>query len=94
MPAADRELDLHALRNLIDEARAVIEMADLPPDRTKRVSQLLNAALALTDDILASPVSAESLGKRGGLKTAERGSAYYSDIAKRRRIKSGGPRKR
>jgi hypothetical protein len=41
MPANDRERDLHALRNLIDEAHAVISMADLPKDRTKRVAKLL-----------------------------------------------------
>jgi hypothetical protein len=48
MPAKDRERDLHALRNLIDEAHAVISMADLPKDRTKRAVKLLSSALELT----------------------------------------------
>ncbi len=94
MPATDRERDLHALRNLIDEAHAVISMADLPQDRTKRAVKLLTSALALTDDLIALPSTAVSLGQRGGQKTAERGSEYFRQIASKRKMKSGGrPRK-
>ncbi|MGD0301221.1 MAG: hypothetical protein ABSE86_29440 [Bryobacteraceae bacterium] len=94
MPATDRERDLHALRNLIDEAQAVITMADLPQDRTKRAVKLLSAALSLTDDLIALPSTAVSLGQRGGQKTAERGSEYFRQIAAKRLNKAGGRPKR
>ena len=94
MPSTDRERDLHALRNLIDEAQAVITMADLPQDRTKRAVKLLSAALSLTDDLIALPSTAVSLGQRGGQKTAERGSEYFRQIAAKRLNKAGGRPKR
>ena len=90
MPANDRERDLQALRNLIDQAHAVITMADIPQDRTKRAVKLLDSAIALADDLISAPSSAVSLGQRGGLKTAERGSEYFSAIAKKRKTKAGG----
>ncbi len=90
MPANERENDLHALRNLIDEAHAVISMADLPKDRTNRAVKLLTSALALTDDLIAVPPAAVTLGQRGGLKTAERGSEYFRQIAAKRKTKAGG----
>src|SRR5580692_2816296 len=93
-PANDRERDLKALRNLIDEAQLVISTTDLPQARTKRAIKLLDSALALTDDLLAAPSSAVSLGQRGGLKTAERGSEYFRQIAAKRKTKAGGRPKR
>jgi len=91
MPANDRERDMQALRNLIDEAHSVITMSDLPHDRTKRATSLLTSALALADDLIANPpTAAESIGKLGGMKTAERGSKYFSEIAKKRKVKAGG----
>jgi hypothetical protein len=91
MPAtSDRERDLHALRNLIEEAHTVISTIDLPQGRDKRAIKLLNSALALTDDLIALPSTAVSLGQRGGQKTAERGSAYFRQIAAKRKTKAGG----
>ena len=90
MPVNDRERDLQALRSLIDEAHAVISMADLPKDRTKRTIKLLSSALALIDDLIAVPPAAVTLGQRGGLKTAERGSEYFRQIAAKRKTKAGG----
>lgn len=90
MPANDRERDLQTLRNLIDEAQLVISTTDLPQARTKRAVKLLDSALALTDDLLAAPSSAVSLGRRGGQKTAERGSEYFRQIAAKRKTKAGG----
>ena len=86
----DRERDLPALRNLIDEAHAVVSTLDLPQARTKRAVKLLESALSLTDDLIAVPPAAVSLGQRGGLKTAERGSEYYREIAAKRKTRSGG----
>jgi hypothetical protein len=90
MPATDRERDMHALRNLIDEAHAVISTVDLPQGRGKRAIKLLESALALTDDLIALPPAAVALGQRGGLKTAERGSEYFRDLAAKRKTKAGG----
>ena len=94
MPANDRERDLKALRNLIDEAHEVLITIELPQGRAKRVAKLLSTALSLTDDLIALPPTAVSLGQRGGLKTAERGSEYYSKIAGMRTAKKGGRPKR
>ena len=89
MPATDRERDIHALRNLIDEAHAVISTIDLPQGRGKRAISLLESALTLTDDLIANPPAA-SLGKLGGMKTAERGSEYFKKIAAMRKRHGGG----
>lgn len=91
MPATDRERDMKTLRNLIDEAHAVITMTDIPPDRTKRATKLLTSALELANDLIANPpTAAESIGKRGGMKTAQRGSEYFRQIAAKRKTKAGG----
>jgi hypothetical protein len=91
MPAKEsREGDMQALRNLIDEAHTVISTIDLPQGRAKRAAQLLASALALADDLIAVPPAAVTLGQRGGLKTAERGSAYFKRIAAMRKTKAGG----
>ena len=94
MPANDRERDLHALRNIIDEAHTVLTTIDLPQGRAKRAAQLLTSALALTDDLISQPAPAVTLGKLGGMKTAERGPAYFKKISEMRKTKAGGrPRK-
>lgn len=86
----DRDRDLHALRNLIDEAHTVIATADLPQGRGKRAVQLLTRALELTDDLIAQPPAAALLGQRGGMQTAKRGPEFFSEIAKKRKTKAGG----
>jgi hypothetical protein len=90
MPAKDRERDLQALRNLIDEAHEVLTTIDLPQGRAKRAAQLLTSALALTDDLIAVPPAAVTLGQRGGMKTALRGSDYFRKIAAKRKTYGGG----
>ena len=93
MPATDRERDLHALRNLIDEAHVLLDTIELPQGRAKKAAKLLTSALALTDDLIANP-PAMSLGKLGGMKTAQRGPEYFKRIAAMRKTKAGGrPRK-
>lgn len=81
---------MHALRNLIDEAHAVVSSSSLAEGRSKRAASLLSTALALVDDFIAQPPAAVALGQRGGLKTAERGSEYFSEISKKRKVRSGG----
>lgn len=94
MPVNDRSRDIAALRNLIDEAHVVIATMDLPQGRGKRAEKLLASALALVDDLIATPPAAVALGQRGGLKTAERGSEYFSALAAKRKTNAGGrPRK-
>ena len=90
MPASDRERDLHALRNLIDEAHTVLTTVGPTQGGAKRAAKLLDSALALTDDLIALPSTAVSLGQRGGQKTAERGSEYFRQIAAKRKTRSGG----
>jgi hypothetical protein len=51
MPVNDRERDLHALRNIIDEAHEVLTTIDLPQGRAKRAAKPLAAALMLIDDL-------------------------------------------
>lgn len=95
MPAemSDRERDLHTLRNLIEEAHLLLETVELPENRSKRARELLTSALSLTETIIDTSPAA-TLGKKGGLKTAERGSDYYRKIAAKRKTKAGGrPRK-
>lgn len=90
MPAIpDRERDLHALRNLIDEAHLLLDTTELPEGRAKRAHELLTSALSLAD-VLIETSPAASLGKRGGLKTAERGPDYYRQIAAKRKTRAGG----
>lgn len=91
----DRERDLHALRNLIDEAHLTLDTADRPDGRTQRARELLSSALSLADALLEAPApTAAALGKKGGLKTAQRGSDYFRELAKKRKTKAGGrPRK-
>ena len=90
MPANDRERDMHALRNIIEEAHVLMTTIDLPQGRGKRAASLLTSALSIVDDMISLPPAAVSLGQRGGLKTAERGSEYFSALAAKRKVKAGG----
>lgn len=89
----DGERDLHTLRNLIDEAHLLLDTTELPEGRSQRARELLTSALSLADDLIeTSPAAA--LGKKGGLKTAERGPEYFRQLAAKRKKKAGGrPRK-
>ena len=84
--------DLRALRNLISEAELILSTINLPEGRTPRVLELLHAAVALTDDLLAQDrmTPAEALGHKGGSATAKRGPDYFRQLAARRRTRAGG----
>jgi hypothetical protein len=90
MPASDRERDLHTLRNLIDEAHLILTTVGTAKGGANAAAKILTSALALTDDLIALPSTAVSLGQRGGQKTAERGPDYFKKIAAMRKTKSGG----
>ena len=94
MPDSNPELE--ALRNLIVEAHAIISTGALPEGRCQRATEVLNAAIALVDDLLkvGTRLSAAALGAKGGNKTAERGPKYFKKIAAKRKTFAGGrPRK-
>ena len=80
---------------MIDEAHDILTTTKLPQGRAARSVELLNTALRLADDLIATPQApAVELGKRGGLKTAERGPDYFKKIAGMRKTRVGGrPRK-
>lgn len=84
-----RRNDLKALRNLIAEAHAVIASTKQPEARTERASELLTAALHLTDTLIEiSPAAV--LGAKGGKQTAKRGAEYFREIAAKRKTHGGG----
>jgi hypothetical protein len=89
-PANDRERDLKTLRNLIDEAHLTLTTVGSTKGGANAAAKMLTSALALTDDLLAAPSTAVSLGQRGGKKTAERGPDYFKKIAAMRKTKAGG----
>jgi hypothetical protein len=85
--------DLRALRSMITEADLLLTTTELPEWRGKRAHELLSTAITLADHLI-SESPAVSLGKLGGLKTAERGPEYYRQIASKRKTRAGGrPRK-
>lgn len=90
MPASDRERDLQALRNLIDEAHTILTTLGTNKGGANAASKLLSSALALTDDLFAARLPLSRLVSRGGQKTAERGSEYFRQIAAKRKTKAAG----
>lgn len=80
---------LNALRGLITQAHAILDAIELAEDCAVRARELLTAAVALTDDLLAVQPAA-ALGARGGAKTAERGPDYFREIAAKRKTRAGG----
>ena len=89
--------ELAALKNLISEANQLLEtLPPLPENRTARCQELLTSALALTNDLLKQDKtpSAVALGRKGGMVSAKKGSAYFRALAARRKTHGGGrPRK-
>ena len=89
--------ELAALKNLISEADLILNITPpLPENRTARCRELLASALALTSDLLkqAKTPSAVTLGRKGGLASAKKGSDYFRKLAARRKKHGGGrPRK-
>jgi hypothetical protein len=88
--------ELSALRKLITETDLILSTTILPENRTARCRELLQTALALTNDLIkqTKPPAAAILGRKGGTVTAKRGSAYFRKLAARRKTHGGGrPRK-
>ena len=93
---APSRTELQALRNMIVEVDLILATTPLPENRTARSRELLGAALALADDLIAQAKKSPAaiLGHKGGSTTAKRGSEYYRKIAGMRKKRAGGrPRK-
>jgi hypothetical protein len=84
-----RRNDLQSLRNIIAEAQTVLATTKLPEARSERAYELLTAAVHLADNLLEQSPAA-TLGKKGGIVTAKRGSDYFRKIASMRKENKGG----
>ncbi|MGA2153475.1 MAG: hypothetical protein ABSH37_03605 [Bryobacteraceae bacterium] len=86
--------DLRALRNMIHEAKRLLETCpELPEGRSRRALELLGDAVILSDYLLTIE-PAMVLGALGGKATAKKGPEYFRKIAGMRKTKAGGrPRK-
>src|ERR1035441_7689484 len=84
--------ELTALKNLLSETDLILATTKLPENRTARCRELLGAATAIADDLLAQaklPAAAQ-LGAKGGSVTARKGSDYFRKLAARRKHHRGG----
>ena len=93
---ASNRAELTTLKKLLSETDVILSTAELPENRTARCRELVNAAIALTDDLINQTrlSAAATLGRKGGSVTAKRGSAYFRKLAARRKTHGGGrPRK-
>ncbi|MGD0499333.1 MAG: hypothetical protein ABSC23_12950 [Bryobacteraceae bacterium] len=86
--------DIRALRNMVAEAKRLLETSpELPEGRSRRALELLGDSVVLAD-YLVTVEPASVLGALGGKATARRGSEYFRRIAGMRKTKAGGrPRK-
>ncbi len=89
--------ELRVLKNLISEADLILSTTTLPERRSKRARELLRAAVALTDDLIAQSTltPAAVLGHKGGSSTAQKhGTDHFRKLAAMRKTRAGGrPRK-
>jgi hypothetical protein len=86
--------DLRALRDMVAEAKRLLETSpELPEGRSRRALELLGDAEVLADYLLTVEPAAV-LGAMGGKATAKRGPEYFRKIAAMRKTRAGGrPRK-
>ena len=94
---ASNRTELRSLKNLLKQADLVLSTSPpLPENRTACCRELLQSALAITDDLLKQPITtAAIMGRKGGSTTARRhGPEHYRKMAARRKTHGGGrPRK-
>jgi len=84
--------DIRTLKNLIEQANRIVSSDPIPLGGIESLREILDAAMRLSGDLLASPASvpAATLGKLGGEKTAQRGTEYFRKIAAMRKNRAGG----
>ena len=89
---ASNRTDLRTLKRLLcDTDLSLSATVALPENRTARCRELLKAAIAMTDDLIAHSRSPEEedRAKKGGLVIAQRGSDYLRQLAARRKTRGG-----
>jgi hypothetical protein len=85
--------DLRTLKRLISDTDLILSTTvPLPENRTARCRELLKAAMAMTDDLIAHArlPEEEERARNGGLVIAQRGSEYFRQLAARRKTHGGG----
>ena len=94
---ASNRTELRSLKNLLTQADLILSTSPpLPQNRTGACRELLQSALAITDDLLKQSITtAAIMGRKGGSTTARRhGPEHYRQMAARRKTHGGGrPRK-
>lgn len=87
------QIQLETLRSLIQQAHQVVQTDKLPEGRSERASELLGAALILSDKLLMTKPAAV-MGAKGGNKTAAlmkaKDPGYFKKIAGMRKTNAGG----
>lgn len=95
---ASNRTELRSLKNMLTQADLILSTSPpLPQNRTAACRELLESALALTDDLLKQSVTtAVIMGRKGGKVTARRhGPEHYRQMAAQRKTHAGGrPRKK
>lgn len=86
---ARKTTDLKALHEMIEEAHDITRTVVLPDQRSRRLFEILSAALQLSAHLLETPPAA-TLGAKGGKVTAQRGSDYFRKIAQMRKERKCG----
>jgi len=74
---------------MIPEAEKILSTTKLPQGRAERASELLRAAISVADRLMTIEPAA-TLGRLGGMRTAERGPDYFRKIAAMRKNRAGG----
>jgi len=85
--------DLRTLKRLMSDTDLISSTTvALPENRTARCRELLKAAMAMTDDLIAHArlPEEEERARKGGLVIAQRGSDYFRQLAARRKTHGGG----
>lgn len=82
--------DLKALHRLINQADLVLNTIPDPHPAIASARESLNAALALSADLVNRQPDAAALGAKGGKATAKRGPEYFAKIAGMRKERKGG----
>lgn len=89
---------LTTLRSLVLQAKHNLESLEIEDPRVVRSRELLDAAVVLVEDVIATPAAAV-IGAKGGKATAKRMAKkdpqYYARIAGMRKKRAGGrPKKK
>lgn len=85
--------ELRTLKRLIAQADEIVSSPSLSQSSSARCHEALLCALAIADNLIeqtSRPAIAAQLGQTGGKKTALKGSAYFRQLAAKRKTFGGG----